>query len=122
MANSRMKDFYDIWILAKLRDFDGPTLTRALTATFRRRRTRLPSEAPTALSPTFAEGREQASPVEALRTPRALDVNGPALAEVVAFLRDFLMPPTRAAAAGNAFELVRPAGGPWRAGGNSEAP
>lgn len=33
-ANSRMKDFYDIWILSRTLPFDLQTLSKALRATF----------------------------------------------------------------------------------------
>lgn len=44
MLNSRMKDFYDIWLLSRQFDFDGPRLTEAIRLTFERRRTELPAE------------------------------------------------------------------------------
>lgn len=36
MFNSRMKDFYDLWVMSKQFPFDGETLTRAIQATFER--------------------------------------------------------------------------------------
>jgi hypothetical protein len=44
MLNSRMKDFYDIWLLSRQFDFDGPQLTEAIRLTFERRGTELPAE------------------------------------------------------------------------------
>ena len=41
ILNSRMKDFYDIWLLSRLYDFDGNTLTEAIRITFERRGTKL---------------------------------------------------------------------------------
>ena len=38
-ANSRMKDFYDIWILSRTFSFDDDRLARAIAATFARRGT-----------------------------------------------------------------------------------
>lgn len=38
-ANSRMKDFFDIAELARIRDFDGAAMSRAIRETFVRRRT-----------------------------------------------------------------------------------
>lgn len=52
--NSRMKDFYDIWILARQFDYEGPKLTRAVKATFLHRATEIESS-PVALTPGFAE-------------------------------------------------------------------
>lgn len=34
LLNSRMKDFYDLWLLARQFDFDGPTLATAIRRTF----------------------------------------------------------------------------------------
>jgi hypothetical protein len=44
MLNSRMKDFYDIWFLARTFPFDLRILGAALQATFDRRKTRLDSD------------------------------------------------------------------------------
>jgi hypothetical protein len=114
MANSRMKDFYDIWSLARLRDFDGSTLARALTETFARRRTPLPSDTPNALTSTFAEDATKQAQWNAFVRRGRLDAQGLRLTDVAASIRDFLMPPVLAAAAGQAFEEIWPASGPWR--------
>ena len=42
ILNSRMKDFYDIWFLARIFDFDGAILTEAIRQTFERRKTQIP--------------------------------------------------------------------------------
>ncbi|PCK04348.1 MAG: hypothetical protein COA42_19295 [Alteromonadaceae bacterium] len=44
--NSRMKDFYDIWLLACQFDFDADLLFEAITQTFQHRGTSLPTELP----------------------------------------------------------------------------
>jgi hypothetical protein len=54
MANSRMKDFYDLWTLATKFPFEGRVLTDAVRATFTRRRTLLPTDEPLALTVVFA--------------------------------------------------------------------
>ena len=53
-ANSRMKDIYDIWALSRIFDFKDDKLPRAISATFARRKTDIPSELPDALSTGFA--------------------------------------------------------------------
>lgn len=53
-ANSRMKDFYDIWVLSRTFAFAGDRLAQAIAATFARRRTAVPAEIPDALTPAFA--------------------------------------------------------------------
>ncbi len=55
IANSRMKDFYDIWVLATTYKFEAKTLRDAIGSTFERRDTPLPVEAPLALTAEFAE-------------------------------------------------------------------
>ena len=54
-ANSRMKDFYDIWILSRTFHFAEDRLARAISATFARRQTAVPTEVPDALTSAFAE-------------------------------------------------------------------
>ncbi len=53
-ANSRMKDFYDLWFLSRHFDFDGKTLVEAIRATFDRRKTKLPESVPVALTDNFS--------------------------------------------------------------------
>jgi predicted nucleotidyltransferase component of viral defense system len=53
-ANSRMKDLYDIWLLARSHAFTGDALPRAIAATFAQRKTEIPAEPPDALTPEFA--------------------------------------------------------------------
>lgn len=55
IANSRMKDFYDIWVISGMFDFDGTTLSTALARTFERRNTPLPMSAPLALTDEFSK-------------------------------------------------------------------
>ncbi|MFH1153231.1 MAG: nucleotidyl transferase AbiEii/AbiGii toxin family protein [Pseudomonadota bacterium] len=57
VLNSRMKDFYDIWLLARIFDFDGAILTEAIRQTFERRGTQLPSEI-AAFSDSFIDSKQ----------------------------------------------------------------
>lgn len=54
-ANSRMKDFFDMWMLATTQTFAGRDLRDAITATFARRETPLPNETPVGLSDAFVD-------------------------------------------------------------------
>lgn len=58
-ANSRMKDFYDIWILSQSFAFNDDRLPRAIAATFARRGTAIPTDVPDALTPAFAEDEQK---------------------------------------------------------------
>jgi len=52
--NSRMKDFFDVYMMTKLFDFSGAILFNAIVATFSRRGTLVPNNIPTALTDEFA--------------------------------------------------------------------
>lgn len=55
LANGRMKDFYDLWIVPKALAIDDNTLDVAIAATFERRTTPVPRERPAGLSETMAQ-------------------------------------------------------------------
>ena len=55
LANSRMKDFYDIWLISRLFSFEGNVLRNALENTFERRQTAFPTSTPFAFTPVFYE-------------------------------------------------------------------
>jgi hypothetical protein len=54
-TNSRMKDFYDIWILSRTFHFAEDRLGQAIASTFAHRRTAIPTDTPDALTPAFAQ-------------------------------------------------------------------
>jgi predicted nucleotidyltransferase component of viral defense system len=113
MANSRMKDYYDLWLIAGSFDFAGRVLTTALCATFHRRGTTLPSDDPVGLTGEFAE-----APDNVKRWRAFIETNGLAdapkdLQGVVNVIRDFVLPPLRAAAARHSFDQRWSVGGGW---------
>jgi predicted nucleotidyltransferase component of viral defense system len=112
MANTRMKDFYDLWIVAERMRFDGPRLKQAIEATFRRRGTPVPSDAPVALTAEFHDDASKQRQWEAFLTRTGL--RAPALPAVVERLRTFLLPPAASIAEGEAFNETWPPPGPWR--------
>uniref|UniRef100_E6VPS6 Nucleotidyl transferase AbiEii/AbiGii toxin family protein n=1 Tax=Rhodopseudomonas palustris (strain DX-1) TaxID=652103 RepID=E6VPS6_RHOPX len=89
-ANSRMKDFYDIWILSRSFSFDDDRLAKAIAATFDRRKTAIPTERPDALTPAFAADEQKQKQWRAFVEDVAVDP-GP-LALVIEELTGFLMP------------------------------
>lgn len=104
MANSRMKDFYDIWTLAKTFDFDGHALGQAIQATFERRQTALPSTAPLALTSEFSSDRAKATQWAAFLKKGKLVQRQPELSDVTRLIALFLMPPTQAMVLGDSWE------------------
>lgn len=111
MANTRMKDFYDLWILASQFAFEGALLGAALSATFARRATPLPTEIPLALTPEFTGDTVKQTQWEAfLRKGHLADTQPQTLADVATLIQAFLLPPTHAEATAARW----PPGGLWQ--------
>jgi hypothetical protein len=55
MANTRMKDFFDLWYLPRANALDPNLLRYALAATFERSGTEWPDKVPDALTTKFSE-------------------------------------------------------------------
>lgn len=112
IANSRMKDFYDIWFIARENTFNGDQLGEAIRQTFERRSTMLPTEVPTALTPHFygdpMKQRQWSAFIQ-----RSLLQNAATLQSVAEKIEKFLMPPCLAIASGESFNAQWKLGGPW---------
>jgi len=115
LENSRMKDFFDLWLLAREFEFDGERLAQAVAATFKRRRSRLPNGTPIAFTPTFASDGAKRSQWTAFLKRSRVQAEVPTFEEVLAQVGAFILPVASAAAAGTAFRSMRRPGGPWRA-------
>lgn len=113
LFNSRMKDFYDLWLLARQFDFHGPTLARAMRRTFTNRRTECVAE-PIALTPIFAADPSKQSQWQGFLRKSQLTGIASSLTTVINDLTPFLQPIADAVATGSAFEHVWQAPGPWQ--------
>lgn len=111
--NSRVKDFYDLWALARERAFTGALLAEAVRATFARRDTPLPPSPPLALTDVYAADPAKIELWRAFTGRTKLDPPALTLAETMELLRAFLVPPTLALQSGQAFYGHWVAGGPW---------
>lgn len=96
MLNSRMKDNFDLWVLAKYSEFDRQILIQAVAATFDRRQTGIPHGVPIGLSDEFANDSLKEKQWNAFL--RKNSIAPKPLTEVVTDLRDFLMPVLASAA------------------------
>lgn len=94
-ANSRMKDFYDLCMIASRTSLDGQTLARAITATFTRRTTEIPAEPPLALRPAFSNERAKQQQWRAFLSRNRLGELE--LAAAIELLYALLWPPTQVA-------------------------
>lgn len=93
-ANTRMKDFHDVWYLAQRFEFDRAIFRQAIEATFSRRQTNLP-QAPEPFTDAFAN-----DPAKQVQWSAFLRRNGLTgitnqFSEVVAVLRQFIEPVLR---------------------------
>ena len=113
VTNSRMKDFYDIHVLASSFAFEGPTLAQAIRATFERRRTPFPEAEPLVLTRDFLAAPERQTQWRAFLRRGRLNAP-PDAGELADALRRFLGPVLAAAASGEAFRPPWRPGGPWR--------
>lgn len=113
-ANSRMRDFFDIHALARHERFEGDVLSRALCATFERRRTPIPEALPLALTPGFAGIREKQVQWRGFLQRNRVLVAPPELAAVVAEIAAFLEPVIESARRGSTLRSTWPPGGPWQ--------
>ena len=113
IANTRMKDFYDLWMLSHDFNFDGALLTDAIKSTFRRRRTDVPSDTPLALTDEFSRDSQKAKQWQAFLKKSGLDHDQADLHTVTAGLTSFLIAPLRAVQGSRDFVLTWPKGGPW---------
>ena len=114
MANSRMKDYYDLWIFATHAEIRGSILVAAIRATFERRETPIPTEIPVGLTAEFTEDQEKVRQWRAFAEKIETDPLNTELDKAVNVLREFLCPALHAArSTGEEFEQLWPPGGPW---------
>lgn len=112
ILNSRMRDFFDVWLLSRQFEFDGYDLALAVRKTFARRRTAVPS-LPTALGKAFSEDHMKITQWRAfLRKNRLLTVPME-LVDVIGELSDFIGPVAEALSAKEMFYGSWRPSGPW---------
>ena len=97
LANSRMKDFYDLLAMSRLFAFEGATLAAAIRATFEQRATAIPHERPPSLTQTFLEDSRKFVQWRSFLTRDPLLIDEPDLRTVIREVGDFIMPAALAA-------------------------
>ena len=113
-ANSRIKDYYDLYQLPRALDFHGPTLVGAIRHTFARRATTLPVAPLDGLRDAFSREGIHANQWRAFLAKNQLEVGDADFPHVVADIRRFAQPVLDAAREAGPFEMHWPAGGPWQ--------
>jgi len=102
LANSRLKDYCDIWLLSTLHAYDGAELAAALGATFAHRGTTLSADLPPGLTDAFHGSVEAQTGWKSFLSGKGIDAPAD-LADAGKAIEDFIMPPVAAAAAQELF-------------------
>jgi Nucleotidyl transferase AbiEii toxin, Type IV TA system len=89
MANSRLKDYFDLWVLLTTQDFDPVLLQTAIAATLERRQTTLPASTPVGLTSAFGADEQKIKQWRAFIAKNQLQA--PELSAVVTLLRSKLV-------------------------------
>ena len=90
LANSRIKEYFDVWVISQTFEVDQSRLARAMSATFSRRGKAIPDRVPDGLYPTFAKNAVKRQQWESFK--QELTVDSGSLDRVVGALEAFLMP------------------------------
>lgn len=96
LRNSRMKDYFDVHALLREGKIDEAQLTKAIAATFRRRRTALPDGMPQGLGDRFAKDETKRAQWQQFLVKNRLDASAD-LAQIVAEIRDLIAGPLQLA-------------------------
>lgn len=87
LENSRMKDYFDLWVLLRDPDIDPSLVSKAIRATFERRQSAIPSNVPIGLSAEFSADALKQTQWTGFITRNNLD--GPSLFTIVSELSRF---------------------------------
>jgi len=112
LVNSRMRDFFDVWILSRQFDFDGEVLAAAVRETFARRNLEVALR-PAALTAEFAADTAKAMQWRGFLRKSRLEGVPVELAEAVMAITAFLGPVAEVLHEGGEFEGRWLAPGPW---------
>ena len=113
LLNSRLKDYFDIWLLSRMYPFDGAILSGAVKATFQNRATAITAR-PVGLTRKFSEDTARQTQWTAFRK-RGRFPNAPdELAALVEAVAKFTSPLLDALSGSKEFRQAWIDGGPWR--------
>ena len=110
--NSRMKDFYDLWVLSQKYSLDGRSLQEAIIATCNRRGTIIRSDAEI-FSPEFSRHADKNTQWAAFINKGPMDDPPDDFAILMTALHEFLLPMAMACEKNEQIKLKWPPGGPW---------
>lgn len=106
-ANSRMKDFYDVWFISQKFDFNGSLLANAIRNTFERRKTDLFTELP------FTEEFSSLKSIQWNAFVSRNNLIAPDFNQILSRVKSFIEPSFLAAREGRNFEQQWKAAARW---------
>lgn len=110
--NSRMKDFFDVWLLAQSFAFDETVLTNAIRATFARRQTTM-EQAPACFTDRFKGNPEKSAQWRGFVNTNRVGKAPADFGHVVAQVQEFLQPIVEAIVSQNISNRQWQPGGFW---------
>ena len=114
LLNSRMKDFYDIWLMMRRFDFKGSNLTEALKRTFKHRKTDIPKAKPLFAEEIYDEKSDRQTLWKAFLKKGDIKHAPEKLATTAKGIEEFLIKLLDAINKGNEFNKEWKAPGPWK--------
>lgn len=113
LLNSRMKDFYDLWLMTRRFDFKGSDLAEALKRTFTHRKTDLPGRKPLFAEEIYDQTSDRQTFWKAFLTKSRIKHAPEKLNEIANGIEKFLIKPLQAISKGEKFNEEWKAPGPW---------
>ncbi len=114
LLNSRMKDFYDLWLMLRQFEFDGIKLAEALKRTFSHRKTPLPVYKPLFDGEIYDEKSDRQTLWKAFLKKGDIKYAPEELRNTATEIEEFLIKPLAAAGKGQEFKKEWKAPGFWR--------
>lgn len=114
LLNSRMKDFYDLWLMTGRFDFDGPKLTEALQRTFSHRKTELPEKPPVFAEEIYDETSDRQTLWKAFLGKNQIVHAPEKLKDTAMVIEKFVAGPIKAIHVKSEFDSKWKAPGPWK--------
>jgi predicted nucleotidyltransferase component of viral defense system len=111
--NSRMRDFFDVYMLSQRESFGSELLAAAFRATFERRGTAIPTGIPTALTPEFAQLSGKRAQWTGFLKKNRLTTVPEDIETILKVLSEFLVPIFDTFTQNNSSDSLWPPGGPW---------
>jgi len=114
LLNSRMKDFYDIWLMMRKVNFNGAQLAEALRKTFEHRKTSFPQDRPLFAEEIYDEKSDRQTLWKAFLKKGDIKHTPEKLSAIAREIEEFLIRPLDAIKKDRKFNKIWKASGPWK--------